>query len=196
MEWGVFWSRFAVLARLLDVAVLVEEALVVWPRVVRHIELRPEVAVVQQGALMVTGERIGHVEVIDVDDVVEVGAASVVAVVRAVRLVDRRKFGARYAIRTWLKMVAGLEEETLHVIRRCVGDSKHCEEITVGKCLALLLARNLIGDVVEVDVDDVVEGDGTGAGSEGTILVWRLTRDEAEQRHEGDDEESVPETHF
>ena len=43
---------------------------------------------------MVAGEEVGGVKVVDVDDVVEVGVASVVAVVRAVGLVDRWKLGA------------------------------------------------------------------------------------------------------
>lgn len=47
----VFGSGLAILARFLDVAVLEEEALVVRPWIVIHVELGPEVAVVQDGAL-------------------------------------------------------------------------------------------------------------------------------------------------
>lgn len=50
----VFGSGLAILARFLDVAVLEEEALVVRPWIVIHVELGPEVAVVQDGALMMT----------------------------------------------------------------------------------------------------------------------------------------------
>ncbi len=47
----VFGTSLAILAGFLDVAVLEEEALVVRPWVVVHVELGPEVAVVQDGAL-------------------------------------------------------------------------------------------------------------------------------------------------
>ncbi len=47
----VFGSGLAILAGFLDVAVLEEEALVVRPWIVIHVELGPEVAVVQDGAL-------------------------------------------------------------------------------------------------------------------------------------------------
>ena len=43
---------------------------------------------------MVAGEEAGGGKVVDVDDVVEAGVVSVVAVVRAVGLVDRGELGA------------------------------------------------------------------------------------------------------
>ena len=51
----------------------------------------PVVAVVEEAALVVAGEGVGHVEVVDVHDVVEGGAARVVAVDAAV---DRGVSGA------------------------------------------------------------------------------------------------------
>merc|ERR1712226_1216254 len=145
----------------------------------------PEVTLLNQAALIFARKVIVDIEVEDLDDVLLIGFAGVVVIQAVVNRWLSRTGGALWAV---LKRVAGLEEVALHVVHGVIGYAVHGPILTILGSQAFCLATVHVDNIVVVNFDDVVEVEGTKAGTEWAVgigLTQRRRREKGKGENEG-----------
>jgi len=157
-------------ARFMGFAIFEEKALVLW--LVGLFQLRPELAISLQCALVVAGEVILDVKVVHIQNVL---AARFTDVVGVVTWWNRMRHGQIYrtccALFTRIKVLARPERKAFHVVSWAVMNTIHGEEVTVLDVLAALLTAVLVRHIKVEHVQKVVDGGRANSGAKGTRIA-------------------------